>query len=124
MDKIRSFEDLSVWKRSHELVLKIYKMTKDFPKEERYGLVTQMRRAAISVAANIAEGFKRKGIKDKINFYNTSQSSLNELQYYTILVKDLRYTDSLELDKIKLLIDEVAKMLNGLISSISKNPKS
>lgn len=77
-----------------------------------------MRRAAISVAANIAEGFKRRGIKDKINFYNTSQGSLNELQYYTILVKDLKYTGPL--DKVKSLTEEVGKMLNGLISSISK----
>jgi four helix bundle protein len=63
MGKLKSFEDLSVWKKSHELVLEIYKITKSFPREEKYGLVSQMRRAAISVAANIAEGFKRKGIK-------------------------------------------------------------
>jgi len=118
MKTIKNFEDLSVWRKSHELVLEIYKITKNFPKEEKYSLVSQMRRAAISVAANIAEGFKRRGIKDKINFYNTSQGSLSELQYYTILVKDLKYTDSL--DKVKFLIEEVGKMLNGLISSLSK----
>lgn len=120
MGKIETFEDLTVWKKSHELVLEIYKITKDFPKEEKFGLVSQMSRAAVSVAANIAEGFKRRGIKDKINFYNISQSSLSELQYYVILTEDLKYTDCLH--KIKFLIEEVGKMLNGLISSINHKP--
>lgn len=123
MAKIQNFEDLTVWQKSHELVLEIYKITKDFPKEEKFGLVSQMRRAAISVAANIVEGFKRKGRKDKVNFYNISQSSLTELQYYLILVRDLKYLDFDYLDKIKFIIDEVGKMLNGLISSIDSNPK-
>jgi four helix bundle protein len=79
-----------------------------------------MRRSAVSVAANIAEGFKRRGTKDKINFYNTSQSSLNELKYYTILAKDLEYIKDLE--RVKSLIDEIGKMLNGLISSIRPKP--
>lgn len=122
MSKIEKFEDLTVWQRSHELVLKIYKLTKDLPREEKFGLVSQMRRAAISVTANIVEGFKRRGIKDKINFYNMSQSSLNELQYYIILIKDLRYAEGLE--KINALIEEIAKMLNGLISSINHTPKA
>lgn len=120
MSKIEKFEDLTVWQKSHELVLKIYKLTKEFPREEKFGLISQMRRAAISVAANIVEGFKRRGIKDKINFYNTSQSSLNELQYYIILIKDLKYAEGLE--KINSLAEEIAKMLNGLISSINHNP--
>ncbi len=123
MAKIQNFEDLTVWQKSHELVLEIYKITKDFPKEEKFGLVSQMRRAAISVAANIVEGFKRRGRKDKVNFYNISQSSLTELQYYLILVRDLKYLDFDYLDKIKFIIDEVGKMLNGLISSIDSNPK-
>jgi len=122
MEKIRSFEDLIVWQKSHELALEIYKITKDFPQDEKFGLVSQMRRAAVSVAANIAEGFKRRTTKDKINFYNTSQSSLNELEYYIVLIEDLRYADSL--DKIKFLIEEVGKMLNGLISSINRIPKT
>lgn len=122
MDKINKFEDLNVWKKSHELVLEIYKITKDFPREEKFGLVSQMRRAAVSVAANIAEGFKRRGIKDKVNFYNTSQSSLNELQYYIILIRDLGYFQ--KLDEIKSLIDEVGKMLNGLISAINRQPNA
>ena len=120
MGKIESFEDLKVWQKSHELVLEIYKMIKTLPKEEKFGLISQMTRAAVSVSANIAEGFKRRSIKDKINFYNTSQSSLSELQYYLILVKDLKYSGKIE--KANLLIEEVGKMLNGLITSIKCDP--
>ncbi|MDD5655350.1 MAG: four helix bundle protein [Candidatus Omnitrophica bacterium] len=116
MDKIRTFEDLTVWKKSHELALEIYNLTKDFPSEEKFGLVSQMRKAAVSVAANIAEGFKRKGIKDKINFYNISQGSLSELQYYIILVKDLGY--KIKIEKLDNLITDIGKMLNGLITVI------
>jgi four helix bundle protein len=116
MDKIRTYKDLNVWKKSHALVLEVYRITKSFPQDEKFGLISQMRRAAVSVAANIAEGFKRRGVKDKINFYNTSQSSLNELSYYLILAKDLKYIDSF--DAQELLLDEIGKMLNGLIGSI------
>lgn len=116
MDKIKTFEDLIVWKKSHDLVLEVYRITKDFPSEEKFGLVSQMRRAAVSIPANIAEGFKKKGSKDKINFYNISQGSLSELQYYSILVKDLGF--KVNLDKIDSLILEIGKMLNGLITVI------
>ena len=115
-DKIRTFEDLIVWKKSHDLTLEIYKITKDFPSEEKFGLVSQMRRAAVSIPANIAEGFKRRGSKDKIHFYNISQGSLGELQYYLILVKDLGF--KVDLAKINSLILEIGKMLNGLITII------
>jgi four helix bundle protein len=115
-DKIRKFEDLIVWKKSHDLTLEIYKITKDFPSEEKFGLVSQMRRSAVSIPANIAEGFKRRGSKDKIHFYNISQGSLGELQYYLILVKDLGFKTNL--DKINSLILEIGKMLNGLITII------
>jgi len=116
MEKIQKFEDLVVWKKSHTLALEVYGLTKDFPSEEKFGLVSQMRRAAVSVPANIAEGFKRRGTKDKINFYNISQGSLSELQYYLILVKDLGF--KVNLDKMNSLISEVGKMLNGLITII------
>ncbi|MFH0857928.1 MAG: four helix bundle protein, partial [Candidatus Omnitrophota bacterium] len=82
MAKIESFRDLNVWKKSHELTLEVYKITKNLPKDEKFGLVSQMRRASVSVPSKIAEGFKRRGIRDKICFYNISQSSLSELEYY------------------------------------------
>jgi four helix bundle protein len=79
--KSKSFKDLLVWQRSHEFVLEIYKLTQAFPQKELFGLVSQLRRAAISIPANIAEGFKRKGKADKLRFYNISQASLEEVRY-------------------------------------------
>jgi len=74
----KTFEDLLVWQKSHEFVLEVYKITKQFPKEEVYGLTSQFRRAAVSISANIAEGYKRKSTKEKLRFYNISQASLEE----------------------------------------------
>ena len=80
------FEDLEVWKKAHGLVLKTYRITKTFPSEEKFGLVSQMRRAAVSIAANIAEGFKKRSLKDKANFYNISQGSFIPSTAYCILI--------------------------------------
>ena len=90
-EKIVSFRDLEVWRESHALVLDIYALTHKLPAGERFGLSSQMRRAGVSVPANIAEGFKRKGKSDKCNFYNMAAASLEEVRYYLILVKDLGY---------------------------------
>ncbi len=114
--KIERFEDLEVWKKAHKLAIETYNMTKQFPNEEKFGIVSQMRRSAVSVSANIAEGFKRRTPKDKSNFYNMSQSSLEELKYYFILSKDLGYLQS-EKD-LQNLIESIGKMLYGLIRSI------
>jgi four helix bundle protein len=78
MEKSQSFQDLIVWKKAHEFVLAVYKASEFFPKSELFGLVSQFRRAAISIAANIAEGYKKKGKMDKLRFYNISQGSLEE----------------------------------------------
>ncbi|MDI6890374.1 MAG: four helix bundle protein [Thermodesulfovibrionales bacterium] len=112
----KKFEDLEVWKKAHELVLNIYNITKDYPSEEKFGLVSQMRRAAISIPANIAEGFKKRGIKDKTNFYNIAQGSLEELRYYLILSRDLGYYE--DTNKLHDLIEVIGRMLYGLIKSI------
>ncbi len=110
------FQDMEVWQKAHELVLEIYRITIKFPSEEKFGLISQMRRSGVSIAANIAEGFKKRGVKDKINFYNISQGSLEELRYYLILSKDLGYLDSNT--AVVERIDTVGKMLHGLIHSI------
>ena len=89
MAGITQFQQLDAWKEAHKLVLMVYRVTQSYPAEERYGLTSQMRRAAVSIPANIAEGFKRRGIKDKIRFYNTSEGSLEEVKYFTILSNDL-----------------------------------
>ena len=90
----RSFEDLEVWQLAHQWVLGIYVVTKQFPKEELFGLTSQLRRAAVSVPANIAEGFGKRGKADKARFYNIAQGSLNECRYYLRLANDLRYADT------------------------------
>ena len=116
--KIETFEDLVVWKRAHALVLEIYRITRDYPKDEKFSLVSQMRRAAVSVAANIAEGFKKRTLRDKSNFYNISQGSLEELRYYLILSADLGYLKPNE--DLKVFTEEIGRMLNGLIKSMQE----
>jgi four helix bundle protein len=94
MEKLLHFQQLEAWQEAHKLVLSVYSITKNYPSEESYGIVSQMRRAAVSVPANIAEGFKRRGIQEKIRFYNISESSLEELKYFFILSEDLEYISS------------------------------
>ncbi|MCX7940991.1 MAG: four helix bundle protein [Endomicrobia bacterium] len=120
---IKSFKDLNVWQKAHRLVLDIYQLTNKFPKEEKFGLVSQIRRAAVSVVANIAEGFRKRSNKEKVNFYTYSQSSLDEVEYYIILCRDLNFITEDEKQKIDKEIQEIASMLGGLIKII-KNKKS
>lgn len=114
--KAKSFEDLIVWQKAHQLVLEVYRITKEYAQEEKFALVSQMRRAAVSIPANITEGFRKRGIRDKLNFYNIAQGSLDELNYYIILSKDLGYIQNNK--QILEDIEEVAKLLSGLIKSI------
>jgi len=116
--KIEKFEDLEVWRKAHRLVIEIYNVTKKFPSEEKFGLVSEMRRAAISIAANIAEGFKRRTPKDKSNFYNISQGSLEELKYYLTLSIDLGYIQSVS--EMQNLSESIGRMLYGLVKSIQR----
>lgn len=110
--QIRSFWDLEVWKRSHQLVLRIYKVTKRFPAHEKFGLTSQIRRAAVSIPANIAEGFRKRGKKDKANYYNIAHGSLEEVRYYLLLAKDLGYLRDVK-DEWK-IAEEISKMLTAL----------
>ena len=89
----RTFEDLVVWQKAHQFVLSVYRLTRGFPKEETYGLTSQFRRAAVSIAANIAEGFRKRGQADKLRYYNIAQGSIEECRYYLILARDLEYGD-------------------------------
>ena len=111
--KTQRFEDLEVWRKAHALVLAIYRATALLPVEERFGLVSQMRRAAISVAANIAEGAKKRTARDQFNFYNIAQGSLEELRYYLILTRDLGYPSE-GLDALNSDLDRVGRMLYAL----------
>lgn len=118
MGNFSSFQQLNAWQEAHKLVLMVYQVTGQFPGEEKFGLVSQMRRAAVSIPANIAEGYKRRGIQDKIRFYNTSEGSLEELKYFFILSKDLNYLS----DNSNLLnqAETVGRLLNGLITSTER----
>lgn len=104
----KSFQDIVVWQKAHKWVLNIYTLTKTFPKEELFGLTSQLRRAAVSIPANIAEGFKRRGVTEKARFYNIAQASLEECRYYLILTKDLKFNYCEELERD---LEEISKML-------------
>lgn len=114
---ITSFTQLDVWRKARALVLNIYAISGEFPPEEKFVLVDQVRRAAVSIPANIAEGFGRRHVKDKVRFYTMSVGSLEELRYYIILARDLGYVDDSE--SLMVSIDEVRRMLNRLISVMS-----
>jgi four helix bundle protein len=92
----KCFEDLEVWQIAHQLALSVYRLSGNLPKSEKYGLISQIRRAAVSVPANIAEGFKKRGVRDKMRYYNIAQGSLEECRYYLILIRDLGYGDPKE----------------------------
>ncbi|OGH44331.1 MAG: hypothetical protein A3I49_00860 [Candidatus Levybacteria bacterium RIFCSPLOWO2_02_FULL_37_11] len=112
--KIKSFTDLNAWKEAHKLVLMIYKLTDDFPKKETLALTSQMRRAAISISSNIAEGFSRKTNKDKTQFYSMSQGSLTELQNQLLIARDVKYIGAQKFKEIAEQTVTVNKLLNGL----------
>lgn len=112
----RSFKDLIVWQKAHQFVLSVYSITKQFPKEETYGLTSQLRRAAISIAANIAEGFRKRSKLDKARFLNISEGSVDECHYYLILTKDLGYCET---DALQRNLDEISRMLRAYRNTIT-----
>ena len=111
--KIKTFKELIVWQKALQLTLEIYNITKNFPKCEEFVLVNQMRRCAVSVPSNIAEGFKRKSLKDSLHFYNMAEGSLEELKYQLLLAKDLSYIKEEKHNKLIDLAEEVGKLLCG-----------
>ena len=115
---VRSFRDLRVWQKAHELTLFIYRETHSFPKDEIYGLTSQIRRAAASTAANIAEGWKRKYLNDRSHFLNMSEGSNEEVRYFVILSRDLGYLPDPSANMALDLADQVGAMLYSLIRSI------
>ena len=121
----KTFMDLIVWQKAHQFVLGVYKLTRNFPKEEIYGLTSQLRRSAVSIPANIAEGFKKRGIQDKKRYFNIAQASLEESRYYLILARDLSYGGSLctSYNTLFPILQEVSKLLEAYSTSIL-NPGS
>ena len=112
--KIKSFTDLNAWKEGHTLVLAIYSTTNKFPSKELFGLTNQMRRCAVSITSNVAEGFSRNTNKDKYQFYTVAQGSLTELQNQLLIARDVKYLPEDEFQKIAQKTIVVNKLLNGL----------
>jgi four helix bundle protein len=111
----RTFQDLVVWQKAHRFVLALYALTATFPKSETYGLSLQMRRASVSIPANIAEGFRRRGKADKARFMNMAEGSIEECRYYLILAKDLGYADT---QGLAASLEEVSRLLNAYTAAI------
>lgn len=111
----RSFEDVEIWKKAHQFVLGVYRLTEEFPKHELFGLTSQLRKAAVSIPANFAEGFKKTGKPDKVRFYNIAQGSLEECRYYLRLTNDLNYGET---DELRSNLEEVSKMLTSYMGKI------
>lgn len=114
---IKNFTDLEAWKEAHKLTLLIYKVTKSFPKEEMFGLISQIRRAVISIESNIAEGFARFHYKDRLNFYFQARGSVSEVESQLITSKDLGYLKESKFKEIFNQAEKVGKILGGLIRS-------
>jgi len=117
----KSFRELIVWQKAHQLVLHTYRLTKKYPKEELFGLTSQMRRSAVSVAANIVEGYRKRGKADKARFMNISEGSLDELTYYFILSNDLEYITTHEYEQLNAQCEEVSKLLSAYAAAIRRN---
>lgn len=117
------FEDVIAWQKARIFINHVYRITKGFPNEERFGLTSQFQRAAVSIAANIAEGYKRVGKDDKLRFYNYSQGSLEECRCYIYLSNDFNYISKEEAELMINEIEETSKILNSYIISIKNRQK-
>ncbi len=120
--KVINFTDLKVWQLGHQVVLAVYAETKSFPRDELFGLISQLRRAVVSITSNIAEGFSRSTARDKIHFYTIVLGSITEVQNQLLISKDLYYLKSEAFNKISNQLVEIHKMVHGLIKSASNRP--
>ena len=119
METTKNFKELIVWQKAHAFVLSVYTSTQQFPPYELYSLVSQFRRAAISIPANIAEGYKRKGKADKLRFFNIAQGSLEECRYFVILSKDLLYINEEAFNNLNQQLENASKLLTAYITKIA-----
>ena len=117
----RSFKDLIVWQKAHSFVVLVYQATKSYPKFELFGLCSQFQRAAVSIPANIAEGYRRDGKADKLRFLNFAQGSLEECRYYILLSKDLCYINTKVFDLLTTSIEETSRLLNSYYKGIKEH---
>lgn len=115
----QSFKDIVAWQRAHQFVLLVYKFTRTFPVEERFGLCSQFQRAAVSIPANIVEGYRKLSKADKLRFLNIAQGSLEECRYYILLSKDLNYISEENSNELTTSIEEVSRLLNAYSKGIT-----
>jgi four helix bundle protein len=118
---IKSFQDLNIWKEAHSLTLEVYRVTKEFPKTEMFGLISQLRRAAASVPANIAEGMGRNTTKELLSFLYNSRGSLSEVIYHLILSNDLNYLSKGDFESLYKRYNGLAIGMNVFISKLKRN---
>ena len=116
-----SFENIIAWQKAHAFVLFVYRVTRHFPKDEIFGLTSQFRRAAVSIEANIAEGYKKLSKADKLRFFNISQGSLEECRDYIILSRDLNFLQKGEFEALCTSIEEASKLLNAYCKGVINN---
>ena len=119
---LTSYQDLKVWQKSIELVIEIYRITKLYPKDELYGMVSQTRRAATSIPANIAEGYTRKHRQEYLQFLRISFASGAELETHLIIARKVNFLPAGEFERSEAMLNEIMKMLNGLINSLTTKP--
>jgi len=120
VNKVKRPEDLEVFKRAHSLTLQIYKSTNNFPPDERFGLVSQMRRVGASICANLMEGSHKLNRKEFRQYVGIAKGSVGELKYHLLLAKDLEYLSNDKYDFLGKETEEISKMLNGLVKSLSE----
>jgi four helix bundle protein len=118
--KINRFTDLTVWQRAHELTLGAYRLTEQFPRSEQFGIVSQLRRSAASVSANIAEGFGRRTTKELLRCLQISRGELEETRYFLILRRDLGYIQAERFESMNSLCDSVGQLINALGRSLKE----
>jgi four helix bundle protein len=124
MTEYKSFEEMPVWQKAHKLAVEIFHVSEHFPRKEDYGLTSQLRRAALSIPANIAEAFGRFHYKDKLNFYYNSRGSANETKSHLLYARDVSYIDVSIYDALDHKLSEVLLELNSVISTLRRNLKS
>jgi four helix bundle protein len=121
MDARYGFQRVVAWQKAHAFVVLVYKVTRTFPDDERFGLTSQFRRAAVSIEANIAEGYKKISKADKLRFYNISQGSLEECRNYVILSYDLNYIDERLFDQLCDALEDASRLINAYCESIVRD---
>lgn len=120
---VRSYRDLIAWQRAHALALLVYRHTREFPAEERFGLTAQLRRSAVSIGSNVAEGYGRSGRTDYVRFLKVARGSVYELDSQWLLARDLGFPDAQRYDETKAVVDECERVLAGLIRSLERDPR-